>query len=137
MIITYKVNKTGKKGDEHHIPVQIFSTKLSPSEAITKYLKENKQLNFSQIGKLLNRDQRGIWGSYARAKKKQSEQFEVSHEHTVPVSIFTERKFSLFEILVHHLVHEQNYKVAHISRLLNRKISTVWTVYNRAKKKNA
>ncbi len=135
MIITYKVNRPSD--EKYNIPVQIFGTKLSPSEAITKYLKENKQLSFSAIGKLLNRDQRGIWGSYARAKQKQSQPFEVTHEHTVPVSIFTERKFSLFEILVHHLVHEQEYKIAHISHLLNRKTSTIWTIYNRAKKKNA
>jgi len=131
MIITYKVRK--QQGE--HIPIEIFSTELSPSEALTKYLKENKQCTYSQIGKLLNRDQRGIWGSYARAKKKLTEPFNVSQEHKVPISIFTDRKFSMFEILVHHLVHEQNYKIAKISQLLNRKTSTVWTVYQRAKKK--
>jgi len=134
MIITYRVNKA-MQDDDVHIPVEIFSTKLSPSEAVTKYLKENKELTLSQIGKLLNRDQRGIWGSYARAKKKQTEKFTITKEHTVPVSIFTERKFSLFEILVYHLVHEQNFKIAQISQVLNRKVSTVWTLYNRAKKK--
>ena len=57
--------------NEQLIPVSIFrKEKLSPFEAIVKYLKEEKKLNYHQIGALLNRDERNIWTVYSRARKK-------------------------------------------------------------------
>ena len=56
---------------EQLLPVSIFkASKLSPFEAIVKYLKEEKHLNYKDIGDLLNRDQRNIWTVYNRASKK-------------------------------------------------------------------
>jgi len=53
------------------IPVSIFKEpRLSPFEAIVKYLKEGKKLTYHQIGILLNRDERNIWTVYNRARKK-------------------------------------------------------------------
>ena len=60
-----------KKESEYKIPVSIFKdAKLSPFETIVKYLRENEKLNYHQIGKLLNRDERNIWTVYNRVKKK-------------------------------------------------------------------
>jgi hypothetical protein len=57
--------------EEVLIPVSIFKKeKLTPFEAMVKYLKEEKNLNYRQIGKLLNRDERNIWTVYNRSKKK-------------------------------------------------------------------
>jgi DNA-directed RNA polymerase specialized sigma24 family protein len=57
--------------EEVLIPISVFKKpKLTPFEAMVKYLKEEKNLNYRQIGNLLNRDERNIWTVYSRAKKK-------------------------------------------------------------------
>ncbi len=53
-----------------HIPSSIFKNrKLTIFEAIVVYLKE-KEMKYSEIGKLLNRDQRNIWTIYNRSIQK-------------------------------------------------------------------
>ncbi len=52
------------------LPISIFKDKkLTTLESIILYLKE-KRLKFSEIAKLLERDQRNIWTIYSRAIKK-------------------------------------------------------------------
>jgi len=52
------------------LPISAFENKkLTILESIILYLKE-KGLRFSEIAKLLERDQRNIWTIYSRAKKK-------------------------------------------------------------------
>jgi hypothetical protein len=64
-------DKKEGKTTEQLIPVSIFNKpKLSPFEAIVKYLKEEKGLNYHKIGEILNRDERNIWTVYNRVKKK-------------------------------------------------------------------
>ena len=53
------------------IPTSIFQDReLSVLEAIAEYLKEKKGMRYSEIAKLLNRDDRTIWTAYQRAKAK-------------------------------------------------------------------
>ena len=53
------------------IPTSIFRDRaLSVLEAISEYLKEKKGMRYSEIAKLLNRDDRTIWTAYKRAKIK-------------------------------------------------------------------
>jgi len=53
------------------IPSSIFQDrKLSVLEAMVEYFKEKKNLKYSEIARLLNRDDRTIWTSYQRAKQK-------------------------------------------------------------------
>jgi len=44
--------------------------RFSALEAIVIYLKENQEMTYAQIARLLNRDDRTIWTTYQRAKKK-------------------------------------------------------------------
>ncbi len=119
-----------------HIPVSIFATELSPAEAVVKYLKEHHSLTLSEIAKLINRDQRGIWGSYARSKRKMPDAFELgSAIHTIPISCFSDRSKSILEHVVTHLKDEKNLKPAQICSLLNKKPSTIWTAYQRGRRK--
>ena len=56
------------------VPVEIFSDKkFHALEAIVVYLHEKVGLKFSQIADLIGRDQRTIWTSYSRARKKNVE----------------------------------------------------------------
>jgi DNA-directed RNA polymerase specialized sigma24 family protein len=119
-----------------NIPVEVFGTELSPAEALTKYLKEHKGMTYSEIGKAINRDQRGLWGAYDRALKKQTSSFLVHPSKIlVPVEIFKERKWSVLESLVFYLKENKGIKVSEISEILDKSKSTIWTVYNRARKK--
>ena len=65
--------KEKKEGREDYIsiPTSIFQDRdLSVLEAIAEYLKEKKGMRYSEIAKLLNRDDRTIWTAYNRAKAK-------------------------------------------------------------------
>jgi len=119
-----------------HIPVSIFATELSPAEAVVKYLKEHHSMTFSEIAKLINRDQRGIWGSYARSQRKLPGAFDLGFAvHTIPISCFNDRSRSILEHVVTHLKDEKELKPAQICSLLNKKPSTIWTAYQRGRRK--
>jgi hypothetical protein len=60
-----KANET-----DQFVPISIFNRELTAMEAIIIYLK-NKGLRYSEIGQILNRDQRNIWTIYSRALKKE------------------------------------------------------------------
>lgn len=118
------------------VPVEIFGTELSPAEALVKYLKDYEKLNYSEIGRVLNRDQRGIWGAYDRASKKQISSFQVyPSELLIPIEIFQDRDYPILERLVAYLKDEQKIPASKIAELLDKSKSTVWTVYNRARRK--
>lgn len=56
------------------IPSSIFHDRsLSVLEVLVAYLKDQKQLTFHEIARLLNRDDRTIWTVYTRGKKKRKE----------------------------------------------------------------
>ena len=53
------------------IPLKILQDRtVAVLEAIVEYLREEKDLRYSEIAELLNRDQRTIWTVYSRAKAK-------------------------------------------------------------------
>lgn len=57
-----------------NIPSSVFCDRvLSPLEAVVEYLKDKEGFSYSEIGKILNRDERNIWTVYNRAKKKRNE----------------------------------------------------------------
>lgn len=53
----------------------------------------------------------------------------------IPSSIFLDRRLSALESLVMFLKDEYQFTYAQIARLINRDDRTIWTVYQRAKKK--
>ena len=50
------------------VPVSIFKSKIGPLATLCVFLKDEKGLRFSEIAKLLSRDQRTIWATYAKAR---------------------------------------------------------------------
>lgn len=130
-----ELTKTGDKSSRLFIPISIFSTKLSPAEAIVKYLKEQHYFTYKEIADLLNRDQRGIWTSYDRAKKRKQKFLKVKEDIYIPVSIYKNRNYSILEATIVHLHDIKEIKMSAIAKLLKKSPSTVWTAYNRAKSK--
>ncbi len=116
------------------IPVAIFAGKLSPAEALTKFLKENQDLGYREISKLIGRDERAVWANYKRAVKKMPLPFEIKEGISVPVSIFISEK-SILEALVSYLKDVKKMRNRKIAQLLNKNPANIWTVYNRSKKK--
>ena len=130
-----RLTRTLEKPGEIYVPISIFSTNVSPSEALVKYLKENLKMRFSDIGRLLNRDQRGIWVAYSRTQKKRPEPLPTKPaQYIIPVSLFTDRSLAILEHIVHYL-REQEIPVKIIAQLLNKSPSTIAAVHHRVRKK--
>ena len=116
------------------IPVAIFTGKLSPAEALAKFLKENHGMTFHEIAELIGRNERSIWANYKRAAKKMPWPLEVTDSAVVPASIFNSEK-SILEALVSYLKDAKKMRNRKIAQLLNKNQANIWTVANRAKKK--
>ena len=100
------------------------------------YLKESQGLKYSEIGELLNRNERTIWTCYHRAKKKQKKEFEKFPQSVlIPLRIFRNRSISFSEALVKYLKDSMHLSYHDIGILLNRDERTIWTLYARLKKK--
>ncbi|MBA3064008.1 hypothetical protein FP803_01065 [Candidatus Woesearchaeota archaeon] len=125
-----------KKQDGIEIPACIFNDKLSALETIVKYLKENLNLKYSEIAKLLNRNDRTIWTTYSNSRKKYSKEFVVKdNKYFIPASIISNRSLSVLESIVSYLKNNFDLKYSQIALLLCRDQRTIWTVYNRRKRK--
>ena len=121
------------------IPSYIFQNrKYTILEALIVYLRERKKLSFRKISALINRDLRYTYHSYQNAKKKElTTQYTIQTKFIwIPLSIFTNRKLSALEVLVSYLKEEFSLTYHEIALLLKRDDRTIWTVYQRAGKKN-
>lgn len=118
------------------IPIGVFDNEvLSSLEAIVKFLKEKSKIKFSKIGKMLNRSNKTIWTTYHNAIKKMPSQFSVvSKEILIPSSAFADRSFSTLESLV-RFIKELDYSNHEVAQMLHLDDRTIWTIYDRVKKK--
>ncbi|MBW2979782.1 hypothetical protein KY360_00010 [Candidatus Woesearchaeota archaeon] len=113
-----------------------FDTNLAILEAVVEYLKEEKGLNYRQIGLILNRDERNIWTIYSRVRKKREITKRISAPKprlSVPISVLKDRSLSGFEAIVEWLKDHKKLSFHEIGILLNRDERNIWTVYHRAK----
>ena len=121
------------------IPSSLFLDRtLSVLENIAEYLKEEKLMTYHQIAEALNRDDRTVWTCYQRAKKKRAGKISIllrAKEVMIPVDIFKDRTLSVLEIIAEYLKDKKQMTYREIGRLLNRNERTIWTCYQRAKKK--
>ena len=119
------------------LPISIFRSKLSGLETIVVYLKDIKGKSVAEIAQLLNRKKSTLYTTYHKEKEKFSGRLDASDESVVvPPGIFADRKYAVLESMVAYLKDEQKLSFAQISILLNKKYSTIRTVYVRYLKKN-
>ncbi|MBI5797524.1 hypothetical protein HZA98_01310 [Candidatus Woesearchaeota archaeon] len=144
------------------VPLKVFSErKKAPLGAIVLYLKEQKQLSFHRIAKILERNDRTIWTTYTRAKKEnhlgisntesisqkilqelqkyklsktELQQILFSPEEAVPASIFIS-SLTVLESTVKYLREEKGYSLHHIAEILERDEKNIWHSYHNAQKK--
>ncbi len=136
----FKENELGRiLKDNLRLPISIINNeKLSPLEAIVKYLRENKELTYKQIGKLLSRDPKTLAVTYSVAQKKSSSKL-VINEDTIYIdfSIFNkhqDKNLSILETICSSL-KDSGMHYSQISRILGKSQKTIWTVCKRAEKK--
>ncbi len=123
-------------GKKEGFPISIFKSQLSGLEAIVVYLKDVKGQSINEITQLLNRKKSTIYTTYHKAKLKAKHPLDASDFSVViPYRIFADRKFAVLENIVANLKDSQNFSFKKISVLLNKKYSTVRTVYVRYQKK--
>ena len=123
--------------EEIMIPCTVFIKKLSPLETAVKYLKENLNLEYSKVADLLGRDRKTVWQAHKNSIKKFPNSIQPNEtEYNVPVSVL-KTNLSLLEAVVVYLKDQFNLSYHNIGELLQRNERTIWTVYNRAMKKNA
>ncbi|MCX6706518.1 MAG: hypothetical protein NT001_00025 [Candidatus Woesearchaeota archaeon] len=128
---------SGKLQEKISLPVSVLGdSKLSPLEAVVKYLKEEKKLSYHQIAEALKRDDRTIWLTYSNACKKRADKLEIKKSRFfIPVSILSDRKLSILESVVVHLKEEFELSFSEIASILNRDQRNIWTAHSRALKK--
>ena len=125
--------------DENEIKIPSFilrDGKLGILEAATKFLKEENNLTYHKIAKLLNRDDRVVWVTYNNAVKKKKEKFHVGEpNHWIPISIFSNTSLGPLEAISKYLVEKSKLNFISIAKLLNRDNKSIWACYNRSKHK--
>lgn len=123
--------------NEISIPLSIFSKNLNPAEALIKFLKENKNLRFSEISKLLDKKENTVWLSYKRAESKSKNPFETSNNEKIslPIHIFKIKELSSLEAIVIYLRQELRLSNNEIASLLKKSPQVLSISYNRAKNK--
>jgi hypothetical protein len=122
------------------IPISLFSSKkLGILEVLVKCLKENYSFNYSNIGRLLNRNPRTIWAAYNLSLKKEPERFHIEKESveslSIPSTVFSDRNLAPLESLVIYLKDTLDIDFKNISKLLFRDYKTIWLSYQHGIKK--
>lgn len=117
---------------EVYIPTTIFTQNMSCFQAVCVYLYENLGYRFHDIAGLLGRDDRTIWSTYHSIRKVYKKPLPVGESSIlIPVSIFSQRKFSFLENLVAYLRNELGLSYHEVADLLKRDDRTIWTCYSR------
>ncbi|MBR9675761.1 hypothetical protein GOV05_02015 [Candidatus Woesearchaeota archaeon] len=122
------------KPSEQDIPLSVFDCSLSPLEGVVCFLK-NKRMTYSQIAKVLQRDDRTIWTTHQNGEKKKVS-LDVSSNIIIPIDVFSDRTFSVLESATNYLVSKKGLKIKKIAELVGKSPITISTVYQRYKKKN-
>jgi DNA-binding CsgD family transcriptional regulator len=117
-------------------PIIILRTELSGLEAIVKYLRENRQASYKEIGILLKRNPKTLAVTYKIAKSKLPSPYSSDIDETkerIEYSAFS-NKLSVLESICHYL-RIRNMTYSQIATLISKNPRTVWTVCKRAEKK--
>ncbi|MBN1156874.1 hypothetical protein JXA85_04605 [Candidatus Woesearchaeota archaeon] len=119
------------------VPLEIFSERpLGILECIVKFLREERGMSLNQIAKMLLRDNRTIWSSYNNSLKKKKTRFGLKKTRiAIPTEIFRDRSTGLLESLSIYLRDRRRMSFHQIGVALNRDERTIWTSYNKGKKK--
>jgi uncharacterized protein YlxP (DUF503 family) len=119
--------------EENMLPASLYQDRaLGIMELTVKYMKENLGYSFSEIARLLNRDQRTIWVVYHNVTQKHPLAIHPAHsEYLIPASIFADREKGVLQAIVTYLKIKYSLRFADIGKILNRDPRVVCTVYHK------
>ena len=125
------------EGEQTLLPVSIFSSrKLSASEAIVKYLRENEGLRNRDVARMLNKSPASVWITYRNAAAKIAKRIVLEKSHVfIPTAAISSSGLSVLESVSMHLHRQYGFSYRRIGELLKRDERTIWTVCSRARKK--
>lgn len=135
-IVDRYATKNYEDVDSLAIPLSIFSSEISPLRALVKFLHENRLKNFSEIANILSRDPRTIWTEYEPVKNLKQFSSRITTTETVFIDskILSNRSLSILEAITSEL-SLRGYSKKDMAKLLNKSPKTIWTVLDRASKK--
>ena len=114
------------------ISLDVFNNTLGALEALSKYMKENLNMTYSEIARKLGRNERTIWTAYKKAVKKQSGPIKIREDTiNIPLEVFENERLTVLEAIIIYL-KEKGKKYSEIGKLLNRDQRNVWTIYSKA-----
>ena len=119
---------------EETIPLSMFHNTCSGLEALVFYLKEVRKKSVKEIAAVLNRKKTTIYTSYHNAKRKNA-RINLPHHIFIPLYFFSQRQYSVLEILAYYLRDVEHLSIMQASQELHKSPSTIKTVYGRYKKK--
>lgn len=118
---------------EKLIPISIFTTSLSPLEAMVRYLIENILVPEKNVSKILGKNTSTIKTAYKNSSKKKFD-FRKSN-HFIPLNEFEKNcDLSILEIVVSYL-KKQEFGITQIGNIIERDPRTIWTIAKRAETK--
>jgi len=130
-----KLKKRKEITENLSMPTTIFSENIGALETVIKYLKENLGMNYHEIARYLNRDERTIWTAYQKAIQKQHQMIEVKETKMfLPVSILRNRKLTVLESLIVYLKSKEM-KYSEIAEIIRRDQRNIRTAHQKAVKK--
>ena len=88
-----------------------------------------KKYSLSEISDIIH----GV--TYRRSKKKFPKPLPIDYKIVIPVEILSDKRFSVFEVIVSYLKEKLGLRYSQIASYLHRDQRTIWTIYNRYKKK--
>ena len=114
------------------IPVSCFGSDMGILEATVKYLKENKNLDFKEISKILNRRYTTISNTYAKAKNKKEEKFEKeTSDIAIEATALSDRNVSPLYSVIKLLKEAYTMKFSQIAKTLARDQRNIASTYHK------
>jgi hypothetical protein len=118
------------------IPISVLNNrKLTVLESLVLYLK-HKDMKYSEIAKVLNRNQKNIWTIYSRIANSLNEKeikniTNIKVELNIPATIFS-NKLGALETITKYMKENLGMSYPEIAELLNRNQRTIWAAYNKS-----
>src|SRR3989344_1374876 len=141
LFVIHRIKKKGKpkveiiEREKERVPVTIFTNEVGGLEALCKYLKENRNMKYCEIARMLQRSDRTIWTAYKKAVEKYNVKIHENYNDIyIPYEKLRDRTFTILESVIIYL-REMNLKYSEIARLLERDQRNVRTIHARAVRK--
>lgn len=114
------------------VALSVFSTDAPPLVSLVHYL-SSARFDVKKIAELLHRSEKTIY--QARSHNSYASIDYSLDSVSIPLEVFCTRDVSIMEAAVYYLHKEKDMRFVEIAKEVNKDPRTIWTMWNRAKKK--